>query len=206
LNNDTTQRVQSRLRSDLRLLLSSWITGNVWRFTITGAALAKFARVLGMPDYGFGILAAMPYMGTLFQLPASYLLDNRGVSRRILLLIAMTISRLSWVAMAAIPWMLPNRSQLWWMVMVVITLIAWSSHHLGIVAWTSWTADLVPPRLRGRFFGTCARYAQPVVLISALGVGYVIDVAEVVQETKPIFMLQITSTILALGGLIGTRV
>ncbi len=194
----------SPLRADTRRLLGSWMLGHVWLFTITGAALNKFARELGTPDDGFGILAAMPYLGTLLQLPASYLIDGRGVRRRILFIIVMTISRMSWVVMAIIPWLTPPEMQAQWLVLAAMMFVAWSAHNMGAVAWTSWMADLVPSRIRGRLFGTCARYTQPVVLIAALSVGYVIDVAEVVQATRPGIMLQVTIALLALGGLIGT--
>ena len=84
----------------------------MWLFTITGAAMNKFARGLGTPDAGFGILAVMPYLGTLFQLPTSYLLDSRGIGRRILFMLAMITNRMSWVLMALIPWVLPDIDQL----------------------------------------------------------------------------------------------
>jgi MFS family permease len=196
-------RHPSRLRKDLRRIVGSWIFGNLWLFTIGGAAMTKFARGLGMPDVGFGLLAAMPYLGTLFQLPASYLLRHVATRKR-MFIITMTISRLSWVAMAMIPWLMPNSEHLWWQMMVMLTFVAWSTHHLGVPAWTGWIADLIPSQLRGRFFGICARYTQPIVLIAAIGVGYMLDLAEQVQPMRPGLMLRVTSSIVALAGLFGT--
>ena len=192
---------RARLRGQLRRVTLSWGLGYFWLFTITGAAMTKFARGLGMPDYGFGILAAMPHIATLFQLPGSYLVEHYRHRRR-LFIVAMTISRLSWVIMAMIPWLLPGVRQIWWTMLVLITLLAWSANHLAVPAWTSWMADIVPSRLRGRFFGNCQRYAQPIVIVGALGVGYVIDVAETSRDVD--LLLQVTSSVLALAGLVGS--
>ena len=191
---------RARLRGDLRAVTLSWSLGYFWLFVITGAAMNKFARGVGMPDYGFGILAAMPHLATLFQLPGSYLVE-RYRKRRQLFIVAMTISRISWVAMAMIPWILPDARQMWWLLVVGATLLAWSSHHLATPAWTAWMADLVPSRLRGRFFGACQRYAQPVVIVGALGVGYGIDLADACPDAT--VLLRVTSSMLAMGGLVG---
>ena len=191
----------ARLRGDLRTVALSWSMGYFWLFVITGAAMNKFARGMGMPDYGFGILAAMPHLATLCQLPGSYLVE-RYRQRRRLFIVAMTISRMSWVAMALIPWILPDARQAWWLLVVGATFLAWSAHHLATPAWTAWMADLVPSRLRGRFFGACQRYAQPVVIVGALGVGYAIDLADACRDAT--ILLQVTSSILAVGGLVGS--
>lgn len=175
---------------------------NVYWSTVGGAAMNRFARQMGTPDYGFGLLAAMPHLGSLFQFPASFLIE-RYRKRRTLFIVAMTISRLCWVLLALIPWLLPGARRAWWPLMVLVCLCAWSAHNLAVPAWTSWMSDLIPARLRGRFFGRCARWAQPVVLVGALGVGYVVDVAEAAEHAAPGTLLQITASVLALGGLVG---
>ena len=52
--------------------------------TLTGGVfLTGFAIHLGMSEATVGLLAAMPYAATLFQLPASVLIDRTGKRKRI---------------------------------------------------------------------------------------------------------------------------
>ena len=98
-----------QLRSQLRLISLSWVFGSLWLWTISGAVMTRFAREMGTPDWAFGLLAALPFLGTLFQLPASYLLDRFAGRKRLFLAVCIP-GRLLWLGIAAIPWWLPGRN------------------------------------------------------------------------------------------------
>ncbi|NJL28901.1 MAG: hypothetical protein HC897_13910 [Thermoanaerobaculia bacterium] len=57
-----------RTRHDLRLITLAWVFGATWMWTINGAVMTQFARGLGTPDWAFGLIATMPFIGVLFQL------------------------------------------------------------------------------------------------------------------------------------------
>ena len=180
----------------------SWLIGSLWLWTISGAAMTKFARGLGMEDYGFGLLAALPFVGTLFQLAASYLLDRFGRRKR-MFLVSMGISRIMWGVAAALPWLMPGMERYWWTALLVAIGIAWSTHNLGVPAWMNWMADVVPRRLRGRFFAIRQRVGRPVAVVVTVGVGAVLDQVEQLHGDASLIMLRTTSIILIVASVFG---
>ena len=190
----------STLRRELRLINLSWVFGALWLWTISGAVMTQYARALGMPDYAFGILAALTYLATLMQLPASYLLDRFG-RRKALYLWAQGFSRLMWIVAAAIPWILPGSQVLWWPALVVVLAVAWATFHLGVPAWMNWIADVVPSQVRGRFYGMRQLVARPIAIVVTLAVGAAIDMVEEVGQ--PHMMLRATGVILIIASLFG---
>lgn len=195
--------VEPTLRRQLAVVTLAWVFGSYWLWTISGAAMTQFARSLSMPDYGFGILGALPFLGTLLQVPASYALERFG-QRKAVYLVTATLGRLMWTVAALLPWMLPNAEAWWWPAMLLSLLIAWSAAHAGVPAWMNWMSDLIPRRVRGRYFAVRNLIGQPIGLIVTLGVGYVLDQAELVQATRPDIMLKVTSAVLGIAGLVGT--
>lgn len=201
--NGKGKRSESEIRRYVDNVAMSWILNNVWMFMITGAAFTKFAQSIELPDRYFGILAAAPYIGALFQIPASIVLESIG-HRKATTIICLLISRGIWVFIAMIPWVIPADMAPWrWASLVLLVTLCWIFNNLAGPANTGWLADTVPSRLRGRFVSFCLRWSQPFVLVVVLTVGYLIDLAEKAHLSQPALMLKLCSMILALGGLIG---
>jgi MFS family permease len=108
---------------------------------------------LGARDLQIGILSALPFLANLSQLTASFLLERTG-QRKLLSLLAASISRLLWVGVILLPLgLFGTLSDL--RVWLLVTIVALSSLFVAMnnTFWLSWLADLVPARLRGRYFG-----------------------------------------------------
>ncbi len=214
------KRIPGAVRQQLRLLNRAWMLGTVWTYAISGAAMAQYALAVGMPDYAFGILAALPFLATFMQLPGSYLLERYG-HRRTIVLWSFTLGRLMWICAAAMPWIFYNQPDIWWKLLIVLVGLAWTGEQVGQPAATSWNADLIPSRVRGRFVGRSRVLTRGVALLVSVGIGYVLDVAQQPGQiaastgvdpppvawgafelfSQPILM--ICSVILAVGGLFG---
>lgn len=190
------------LRQQLGFVFYAWTFGSVWLWAISGAAMTRFSREMGVPDYGFGVLATLPFVGTLLQVPASYLLEKHG-QRKIVFLILGGLGRGLWTFTALIPWMLPNAREWWWPAMALSLLVTWSCAQASVPAWMNWMSDVIPRQIRGRFFGLRNQVGQPIGLVTTLGIGYALDQAAQVQTTNPDIMLKVTSAILGVAGLMG---
>lgn len=190
------------LRQQLSFAFYAWTFGSIWLWSITGAAMTRFSREVGVPDYGFGVLATLPFAGTLLQVPASYLLEKYGRRKPVFLVLG-TLGRGMWTFTALIPWMLPNAREWWWPTMALSLLFTWSCAQASVPAWMNWMSDVIPRQIRGRYFGLRNQIGQPIGLITTLGIGYALDQATIVQDTRPDIMLKVTSGILGLAGLIG---
>ncbi len=122
--------------------------------TLTGGVfLTGFALQLGMSDFMIGLLAAMPFIATLFQIPISYSIskfDRRKQTAMWAALLARTI----WlpvllVAVFPVSSRLDRNQVILWLLFVSYACVS-----VSYVAWLSWMSDLVPDDIRGRFFGT----------------------------------------------------
>lgn len=188
------------LRGQLRIIVIAWVFGAFWLWTISGAALFKFARLMGTPDWGFGLLSALPFAAGLFQIPMS-IAQARWGHRKLLFIVTVTFGRLMWAVTAAIPWALWDHHEWWWPMMCVCVFLGWGANSAGSPPWMDWMADVIPGRLRGRFFGIRNRLGQLVGLCASLLVGGIIYLVE--RSGRPEHLLQVLSCILALAGLMG---
>ncbi|MEJ2067032.1 MAG: MFS transporter, partial [Deltaproteobacteria bacterium] len=115
--------------------------------------LTGFALFLGMNDFMIGLLAALPFLVTVFQLPTSYLIEKSGrrkdIARR-----AAAVARLLWIPIVILGVIrLVSRPTASLLVLGLI-LISYTFVTISYVSWLSWLSDLVPEGMRGRFFGT----------------------------------------------------
>lgn len=198
---------EQRLRGQLRVISVAWVFGALWMWTINGAVMTKFALAIGVPPWGFGILAALPFAGALFQLPAGWITERYG-HRKTFFLVVQTLGRLMWALMAAVPWVLPHHPGAWWPLVVLFLLFGWASNAAAGPAWMSWMADIIPGRLRGRYFGKRARIGQVVGIATTIMAGLVLDIVDKAGGGQAgaagdPMMLRVTSVVLAIAGLSG---
>ncbi|MBB6429326.1 MFS transporter [Algisphaera agarilytica] len=184
--------------------------GSLWLWTISGAAMTQFARGLGLPDWGFGVLAALPFIGTLFQLPGSWVQERFG-RRKAWFLVTQGTGRAMWILAALIPWVMPEprvihllgggEIDLRWLILLGLVGFSWVMAHLGGPAFMSWFSDLVPRRVRGRYLGLRNTLTLPLSLLATLGVGWWLKQAGVIG---PETLLTVASIMLGVAGILGT--
>jgi MFS family permease len=188
-----------RLKRELRWVTTAWLFGSLWMWTSSGACWTQFALTIKTPSQVFGIIAALPYLGILAQLPASYFMTRYGRRRQIFLIFT-TIGRLMWVALAAIPWIVPGPSARWWQATIFVLLIAQITMNGSGPAWSSWMADVIPRKIRGRYLGIRSGLGQCVGIATTLFIGWLLDRS---AFASPHAMLEITSLLLAVAGISG---
>jgi MFS family permease len=142
----------SAIQRALRLSVVEGLLSNIHITVTAGAFLTGFALLLGAGDFELGLIAALPFVGQLFQFVGAYLEERLGERRRLVALTA-AISRSLWAIIAALPFLAVLGTA---RLPIFLLILAISQALIGIAAnaWTSWMSDLVPPRQRGRYFGT----------------------------------------------------
>jgi MFS family permease len=166
---------RSKLRVALRSVTTAWFFGAVWLYVVTGAALTRYGKLLGLSDANFGLLAAVPFAGALIQFPLSYLVEKYGGHKPIFIVVGM-IHRGMWLFIALIPWILPETH--WWKGLLVLSLLSSLAGNITLPIWVAWMADLVPSAIRGRYFSRRNQIGQFVGLAATLAVGWALDAAE----------------------------
>ncbi len=163
------------LRRNLRIVTVAWMYGVVWMvFCLSGSHVTDFNRTIGFDDLAFGLLAAIPFVATLSQLFAALLIDRTGLRKYQFLQFA-TIHRAMWIPMALAPLILPVPS--WWVVATILAFygVSYFSESLSRPAWMNWMGDLIPRRIRGRFFAVRSRYTNAVMIVTVIGVAVLMD-------------------------------
>lgn len=188
------------LRRSLRTVTVAWGFGAAWMYITTGAVLTRYAQSLQMSEFGFGLLAALPFAGLLVQVPASYMLERYG-KRKWLFLTAGLIHRGLWLAIAAIPW-LPGAEagDGWWLLLVILTASTALANVTGLT-WTTWMADLVPSRIRGRYFSRRGQVGRFVGMGTTIAIGFALDRASAIDAATLQRLLSLALAIAALCGM-----
>ncbi len=154
---------------------TAWVFGAAWMYvTGVGAAPTRYGRLLGMSDFQFGLLAALLSASAALQVPASYFVERYGFRKSVLLIAGVT-HRAVWLVIALVPWVLPRAW--WWPGLMLFMTVSASFSNIAMPGVLSWFADLVPERVRGRYFSRRAQIGQLVGLATTLVVGEVLDLA-----------------------------
>ena len=144
-----------------------------------GAPLTLFANSLGLNEFQFGVLAALPFLASLLSLPASLLTEHTG-QRKLIFLIALYANRLMWFPIALVPvmlltWQGVGGRQVAVVAFLALVLAMHAGQAMGSPAWVSWMADVVPSRVRGRYFANRRRLGTISAIPAAIFVGWIVD-------------------------------
>lgn len=162
------------------LVTVSWVFGSVWATAVGGAPFSLFARDLHASEFQIGLLAALPFLASLVSMPASLLTERTGQRKKIFL-IGLYAQRLLWIPIAIIPLWLTTRtaggegSRLAIGAFMGLVLLMHCAGAMGGPAWLSWMADIVPERVRGKYFSRRRQWGILSAIPTALLVGWLLD-------------------------------
>lgn len=141
-----------------------------------GVILTGLGLALGANDFIIGVIASIQAGANLFQIRAYRRLERSG-NRKSMAVSFAALSRLLWLVIALLI-LIPSDGYRPYRLGLFTVLYALSS-VLGIysaVPWVSWLVDLVPEKVRGRFFAQRNLAAGVVGVVLGIGAGKFIDV------------------------------
>lgn len=158
-----------------------------------------FALELGASNKVIGLLAAIGPMAQILQIPSIYLVNRTG-HRKAVVVGSALLSRLFWVPIIFLPWLLPAE---WRLPAFLICLAGhFSLSAMLMCAFSSWMKDFVPESIRGRYFAH--RLAVATALSAALGLAGAIGVDFFhARGVSPYTVYGVLFTIGTGGGLLG---
>lgn len=204
---------RAELRRSLRIVTLGWSFGIIWLTCFAGSRMNIFGRMLGFSNFHFGLLTSLAFLATFGQLIAAIWIERTGLRKRQFLHYG-SIHRMLWLVVAAIPLIalipgVPNLPSAWavWTMMLAI-LASKFAEALMQPAWWTWMGDLIPRRIRGRYFavrGRITRLVQiPVVIGLAIWLDHVtIEDAPMTAEAQPVLLATICA-IFAVAAVLGT--
>jgi MFS family permease len=156
-----------------------WLT---WEGTVslgfnsitTSGILVAFALALGADNFQIGVLAAIPFIMQLLQIPGIWLV-SKWRRRKAIAVLSWFPAQLFWFPIALIPFFLPVPGNM--AVILLLGLIALRGLLSAITnsGWNGWIRDLVPQQILGRFFSKRMAYATISGVVFSLGAAFFID-------------------------------
>jgi MFS family permease len=163
---------RGRLRRSLRASSAEGLVAEVVNACAGGAVLTGWAIYLHASALLTGIVVALPQMAQLLQIPAAWSTASLGHRRACVLLVG--VSRQVLLPMALLPFLGlgQQRAQA---VLVGVSALSAVVGVLGNNAWVSWMSELVPRRIRGRYFGRRTAMCTVGGALASAGAGLLLD-------------------------------
>ena len=148
----------------LRLLVNEAVFSGGAAALTSGVILTAFALHLGASNVMVGILAAMPFLAQLLQLPAVQLIE-RWRRRKQIAVVASLIGRTMLAVMAVLAFFSGTTALL---VFLTAQMLLCGLGAVGGCAWNSWMRDLAPEERLGEVFARRTVWLTAVSLILGL--------------------------------------
>lgn len=161
----------------------------------SGVLLVTFAMHLGASNLTIGLLAAIPFLAQLFQVPAILLVERTRLRKRIA--VATSIAGRATLLVVAFAALAGGDYAIW--ILISSQIILCSLSALGGCAWNSWLRDLVPSDRLGETFG------RRLAIISGVGLAANLLVAFVLAQTgqRPEWVGPAYAIMFTVGGILG---
>jgi MFS family permease len=163
-----TRRNESENRRGLRMSLIEGIPAVILGNLLGGPLQTAFLLYLGFSSAQIGIVLAIPALTLLIQLVIAFAMQ-KWQNRRFYLMLFGVIHRCLWVGTGLIPLFSPEAA--WVPLYIILFLLSFTAGQAGGVIWTSLMADIVPPALRGKYFGLRNTIHWAVVSVTLLAGG-----------------------------------
>lgn len=160
------------LRRSLNAAVAEGAFAEVFAACATGAVITGWALYLGASAAVIGFLGALPLGAQVASLPAAWFTNAR--SRKAVALWAVGISRLTFLPLLALPTLDVTRDTKLHLFLAIVAISTVAS-VVGNSAWVAWMGDLVPDRLRGRFFGRRTIFLSIAGTLTSLGAAILLD-------------------------------
>ena len=156
----------SRLRATLVTCSGEGAVAEIVGACFSSAVVTAWGVELGASPVLLGVLWGLPYFGQIFQLPGAWVTARFG--RKRVAVVMNALARQALLPIAVLPFadlsIDAKRA-------ILVALFALSSllSILGNNAWLAWMGDLVPARVRGRYFGQRTAMCTLVATVASLG-------------------------------------
>jgi MFS family permease len=161
----------------------------------SGIFLVAFGLQLGASNTVIGLLAAIPPLAELIQMPAISIVENVR-NRRLICVGASIVARLFWIVIALIPFLFGPAAAV--PVLIVSLLLYGSISAISHCSWNSWMRDLVPEEILGSFFSRRMSLSLALGIVLSLLASGIIDFI----QRNPDFPPGTAYSVIFLGGFV----
>ncbi|WP_456330528.1 MFS transporter [Archaeoglobus sp.] len=170
------------LDKSLRNLLMDGVASQIMFSLLTVSIISSYLASINAPPFLIGLVAAIPYVSQLVQIPSAFFAER--FSRKRISLFANLLSRISLLAIG-ITLLINLQSDV--MLFVVFFVMYNVLKEVSTVPWSSWMRDLIPAHIRGEYYSKRIAYGKLAALFVVLLFTALFNVAG--NTTFPILFL-----------------
>ncbi len=172
VEHESTVLPPSVVRRGMQLGLVEGMLAQVHLSLTNGTLATGLALLLGAGSFALSILAAMPVLGALLQFPTAWWVERYGNRRNVS--VVGTLGRQLWLVPAGLLFLpLPLGIKLG--LFLFAAAIGYMLLAIASNAWTGWMTDLIPPSVRGRYFGALGGLMGGVAMVVGYGGAWLVD-------------------------------
>ena len=169
--------------------------------TLTGGAfLVAFALKLGASNLVIGLLAAIPPLTQLIQIPSIYLVEKIR-NRRTISFFGSASSRIFWLVIALLPFLFSTEARLTFFLLAMVLNSSFAA--VSNCSWNSWMRDLVPQDRLGRFFSRRMSLSMILGIALSMGAGIYVDYWKKLFPDYELYGYSILFSLGFLAGILG---
>lgn len=170
---DRKTEVKSIARQGMLVANVEGMYATIYLILVSGAFLTGYALYLGMNDFHIGLLGAIPAVSNVPAIFSAYWAERIG-SRKRIIIPAVTFSRFLWIPLLILPFVFESNTAKVW-IFLLIYLVSSLSAGICNNIWQSWVSDIVPEKIRGRFWGRRNSILSLASIVTLLIGGFVLD-------------------------------
>ncbi len=167
------ERQEKDIETGLKNVLLDGLTTRAMITLTEGIFLVGFALKLNAPLFVIGLLAALPPLAQLIQLPSIYIVEKYRNRKKISAYFSFA-SRFCLILIALIPFLFSPAIGL--TLLIAFTFLRGALGAVGSTAWNSWMRDLIPQDRLGSFFSKRWSYSIalsiPLSLLAGAFIGW----------------------------------
>ncbi len=186
---------EDNVKQGLSFVLRDGLATQAMVTLTSGIFLVAFGLQLGASNTIIGLLAAIPPLAELIQMPAISIVE-RIRNRRLICVGASIVARLFWLVIALIPFLFGPAAAV--PVLIASLTMYGCISAISHCSWNSWMRDLVPQEILGSFFSRRMSLALALGIVMSLAAGALIDFI----ERNPAYPPGTAYSVIFLGGFV----
>jgi MFS family permease len=191
---------EAEVESGLGYFMKDALSTQMMTTLTSSTFIVAFALLVGASNLVIGLIAAIPLLAQVVQIPGIYLVESYR-RRRAIYVYAATASRIFIFALAAIAFLAPFSGLLFFFVLALLLRAVFAA--ISSCSWNSWMHDLVPQDTLGDFFSQRMRLATLLAIPLGLLSGFFIDYWQLVNPDTILLAFSIIFLLGFIAGLIG---
>lgn len=167
-----TRRKASIQRRNLAIATWEGVPATVFQTLLGGQFLTGFLLYLGATSAQIGFVLAITTFVNVAQIAVAFLIQ-RLASRKWALVLFVAMHRILWAATGLVPFLFPKAY--WVIAYIALYVVAFIFNTIGAMLWNSMISDIVPARVRGRYFGIRNTVLNALSTLVMFGGGMMLD-------------------------------